>query len=354
MKSCFRSRWFRILVLGIGAFTGAWAVGAAWDTYKVMRMTETMKTVCAGRMLIDLPEEAHLEFYGQWVDGFDLDAYAESQEAFQARITAREAEIRGTPSRVGGKNNMESVKEIATNDGLAGKIFVHGRNVTEGKESDGFTIEHYRYEGVALEAHVHGHGISIDVSAKDYDPDLIDHLPRLVSQLVPNPANQIPGGAGFCIDRAWIRDPLSAEQGERITMAVKLPSRPDIGINFDTIAGTKPDSRGLLERHAASRARLPAVLNLRVTDLRAAPRAIGGLAGDELVQRVIEDNLAIVYGFQWELNGTEDNVYLPDVALTMATGRGEDEPVRSSLSEPAALALWDRIAGSLRVRPARR
>jgi hypothetical protein len=355
MKRNLKIRAAVVLALAIGTLAAAWAAGAAWDTYKVAQMTEKMKTVCVGRMLIDLPEEAQVELYGQWLDGFDVQALAESPEAFKARVAAREAEIRGKPDRLGGHNNLELAREVNTGHGLVGKIFVHTRNVSEGTEGySAETLRHYRYEGVALEAHVHGHGISIDVSAKDYDPDLIDHLPRLVSQLVPNPANQIPGGAGFCIDRAWIRDPLSAEQGERITMAVKLPSRPDIGINFDTIAGTKPDPRGLLERHAASRARLPAVLNLRVTDLRAAPRAIGGLAGDELVQRVIEDNLAIVYGFQWELNGTEDNVYLPDVALTMATGRGEDEPVRSSLSEPAALALWDRIAGSLRVRPARR
>jgi hypothetical protein len=186
-----------------------------------------------------------------------------------------------------------------------------------------------------------------------YYPERVGNLQRLVSQLVPNPTNRIPSEHGFCMDHVYIRDPLTAKQGERITMAVKLPSRPDIGIHFDTLAGTKPDPRGLLERNAAARARLPAVMNMRVTDLRAAPRTIAGLKGDELAQRVIENNLAIVYGFQWEVIGTEDNVLAPDVTLTMATGRGEDEPVRSSLSEPAALALWDRIASSIRVRPAR-
>jgi hypothetical protein len=78
------------------------------------------------------------------------------------------------------------------------------------------------------------------------------------------------------------------------------------------------------------------------------------LTGDELVERIIENNLSIVYGFNWEVNGTENNVYVPATTLTMVTGRGEAEPVRSSLSEPAALALWDRIASTIRVRPARR
>ncbi|MFC5548903.1 T6SS immunity protein Tli4 family protein [Massilia aerilata] len=84
------------------------------------------------------------------------------------------------------------------------------------------------------------------------------------------------------------------------------------------------------------------------------PLPDGGLTGDELVERIIENKLSIVYGFNWEVNGIQDNVYVPTLTLTMVTGRGESEPVRSSLSEPAAMALWDRISSSIRVRPAGR
>jgi hypothetical protein len=329
----------------------AWAAGAAWDTYKVAKLTEKMKMVCVGRMLIDLPEEAQVEFYGQWLDGFDIDAFAESHEAFKTRVAAREAEIRATPDRLGGNSNMESIREIKTEAGLEGKILVHSRYVTEGDAYNAVGEEHYRYEGVALEAHVHADGVSIDVAAKEYDPDLMGNLARLVNQLVVNPTNLIPTEPGFCIDRAYVRDPLTAEQGERVTVSAKLPSRPDIGINFDTIAGIKPHPQGLLERNAAARARLPDVLNLRVTNLRAAPRTIGGLAGEELAQTVVEENFAIVHGFQWQVNGTKDNVLAPALTLLMATGRSPGGPVRSSLAEPAALALWDRISSTVRVRP---
>jgi hypothetical protein len=288
----------------------------------------------------------------QWIEGFDIDAYAESPVAFDRRVAAREAEIRARPDRLGGNKNMEAVREVKTTSGLAGKIFAHSRNVSEGTESDGLTIERYHYEGVDLEAHVHGNGVSIDLTAKDYDPDRIANLPRLVAQLVPNPVNRIPAEPGFCLDHAYVREPLRADQGERITMGVDLPGNPDIGIHVDTIAGTRPDPRTLLERNAESRARRPAALNLLVTELRAAPRTIGGFRGDELVRQVIEANGVFVYGFEWELNGTADNVLVPDIRLVMATGRGGGEPVPSSLTAPAAMALWDRISSSLRVRPA--
>jgi hypothetical protein len=352
MNTYFKQKWIRGVTVVVAVLAAAWATGAAWDTYKVTKMTGNMKTICVGRILLDLPKEAHVETYEQWIEGFDIDAFAESEEAFNKRVAAREAEIRAKPDRLGGNKNMEAVREVRTNNGLAGKIFVHSRNVTEGTESDGFAIERFHYEGVALEAHVHGNGLSIDVTAKDYDPDLAQNLPRLVAQVVPNPTNRIPTEPGFCLDHAYVREPLRADQGERITLAAHLPDNPDIGINFDTIAGTKPDPRTLLQRNAESRARRPAALNLLVTELRAAPRTIGGFAGDELVRQVIEANGVLVYGFEWELNGTEDNVLVPDIRLVMVTGRSRGEPVRSSLAAPAAMALWDRISSSMRVRPA--
>lgn len=354
MKRYWQKRWVRVLAVVFAAMTGTWAVGAAMDRYEVAKMTEKMKTVCVGRMLIDLPQEAQMQLRAVSVDGFEIEAFAESPEAFNARLATREAEIRGTPDQRGGNKNLEAVREVKTDSGLVGTIFVHGRKVTEGTEGySAETLRHYRYEHVALEAHVHGDGISIDVSTKQYGPDFIENLPRLVSQLVANPTNRIPDEPGFCFDRAYVRDPLTAAQGERIVLTAGLPSHPDIDIRFDTMAGTKPSNQGLLERNAAAHARAPAIVNMRFTQLRAGPRTIGGLAGEELAERVLEENFSIIYGFEWDVNGTEDNVFVPAVAFVMSTGKSVDGPVPSSLSQPAALVLWDSISSSIRIRPTR-
>jgi hypothetical protein len=352
MKKYFQKKWIRLLAIALVASTATWAVAAAWDRYEVALMTEKMQSVCVGRMLIDLPQDAQPHLYGASVDGFDIDAFPETPEAFAARVKVREAEIRAKSDRLGGAKNLESLREVRTDSGLVGKIFVHSRNVSEGTEGySAETFRHYRYEGIDLEAHLHGAGISIDVSAKDYDPDSIENLPRLVAQLMPNPGNGIPTEPGFCAGAVLVREPLTADQGERIVMSATLPNHPDIDIRFHTMAGTEPESKGLLERNAESHARAPAILNLRFTNLRAGPRKVGGFAGEELAEWVVEDNFAIVYGFEWELNGTLDNVLVPDITLRMATGKSRRGPVRSSLAQPAALALWDKILSSVRVRP---
>jgi hypothetical protein len=351
MKRHFQSKWFKGLVALAVVLGAAWSVGAVMNKQEVAKMTENMQTVCVGRMLIDLPQEADYGLYAAWIDGFDIDTTRESAEAFAARLAAREAEIRATPDRLGGNKNMESAKDVKTESGMIGKLFVHSRYVSEGTQARGLKLERYRYEGIALEGHVHGQGISVSLTAKEYDPAKVDDLAKLIDKLVANPTNRMTTEPGFCIDSAYFRDPLTADQGERIRLSAGLRSHRDIEIHLDTIAGTEPTAQGLIERNTENMKDEPPEYAMRFTRLRAAPRTIGTLTGDELLLRVREENSVIVYGFRWEVLGTKDNVFIPDLSFKMATGRSNEGRIPSSLSQAAALDLWDKIVTSIRVRP---
>lgn len=314
-------------------------------------MTQKMKTVCIGRFLIDLPEETRLELAKPRIHGFDISSLDEPEADFQARLALREARLRATPDRLGGNKNVESVREVKTENGVIGKIFVHSRTVMEGTRMRGLEQERYRFEGVAIEALVHGQGLSFDLSAPDYDPAKIENLSKLVAKLVPNPTNEAPKEPGFCIDRAWFRDPLTADQGEQIMMHAQLPSHPDIRFLTILAAGNKPASQSLLERSAATEAGLAPDEKKRISRLRADRRRIGGVVGDELVRRFVEQNDSIGYSFWWEVDGTEDNVFIPHVLFQMDSGESDHGPVPSSLSQDAVMALWDKISSSIRLRP---
>jgi hypothetical protein len=90
---------------------------------------------------------------------------------------------------------------------------------------------------------------------------------------------------------------------------------------------------------------------MRITKMRAAPREIAGLNGEELAELVVEENKARGHSFWWEVNGTKDKVLVPHVVFRMSTGNGNLNPVPSSLSDGAALGLWDRLSSSIRLRP---
>lgn len=314
-------------------------------------MTGKMKTVCVGRFLIDMPEEARLELGQARIDGFNISAFAETEEEFQKRVATREAEIRAKPDRLGGNKNLESAKEVKTDSGLVGKMFVHSRTVVEGTQNNGLEVERFRHEGITTEALVHGQGISIDLFVANRGLAWIEDLSRLVNQLVPNPDNRIPAEPGFCMDHAYFRDPLTADQHEQIIMSARLPNHPDIHLMLMLMAGLKPEQQGLLQRVDAADVGLSFLQRMRVTRLRGAPREIGGLTGEELVEAVLEENDVRGHNFRWEVPGTEDKVFVPNLVFTMSTGNGNRKPVPSSLSDGAALGLWDKITSSIRLRP---
>ena len=318
------------------------------DQAGVARMTQKMKTVCIGRFLIDLPEEAIVEFAGPRLHGLDIATFSETADEFQARLAEREAQIKAKPDRLGGNRNLEMAREVTTESGLTAKIFVHSRAVTEGTAANGLELERYRYEGVAVEALVHGRGVSVDMGSDYVFPDRAGNLAKLVNQLVPNLGNTVPKEPGFCIDHAYFRDPLKAEQREQIRMFARLPSNPDIEFAFILMAGTKPEEKGLLERNAESNGRLSPEEKARISKLRAERRTIGGIAGEEVAERLNEANNTIVYSFWWEANGAADSVMNPHISFTMDTGKGGKGPLSSSLSQGAAVGLWDKVSSSIR------
>jgi len=348
-----------LAVMAAACLMAAWAVGhvgerreaAGRDQREVAHMTASMKTVCIGRFLIDLPATAQVALSKERIDGLDIATFEESREEFMASMAARQSEIASTPDRLGGDRNLETVREVQTASGMEGKIFMHGRKVTEGTAARGLDIEHYRYEGIAIEAMVHGRGITLTASADNYRLDLVDNLERLISLAVPNPDNRIPLEPGFCVNKAYFRDTLGADQNETIMMMANLPSHPDIGFELLSIAGVKPASKGLLGRRDESSLTQAMIARLWVKTLRAAPRIIGDLTGEEIAERVTEQNDVVGHTFQWEVNGTEHDVLEPHLSFMMSTGGSGYVPVPASLSDDAATELWDRIVSSIRHRP---
>lgn len=361
MKNWLRSRPAKMLAGALCAGLAAtWAVGQVLgsreedrqDQHEVARMTYKMKTVCVGRFLIDVPDEAQISLSQARIDGFDISAFDETEEEFQKRLADREVQISATADRLGGNQNLESAREVKTDSGLTGKILIHSRTVAEGTQGNGKGgVERYRDEGITTEALVHGHGLSIDLFFENRGLEWIEDLPRLVNQLVPNPDNRIPSEPGFCMDRVYARDPLKADQREQIMMFARLPSHPDIEFTLILSAGLKPEEHGVLARTDAADEGLSMAQRMRITRLRAAEREIGGLDGEELAELVVEENEARVHSFWWEVNGTEDKVLVPHLVFKMSTGNGNRKPVPSSLSDGAALGLWDKISSSIRLRP---
>jgi hypothetical protein len=352
MKRHLRRTSVRVVLVVVSAFGAVLlTVDTVWsmqEPKEVARMSKQMKTVCVGRLLIDVPSEAVVTFGSAAVDHFRITNHGiETDEQFSFRLSKREVEINEKKNQAGARN-MERIDEV-DHDGVMGKIFVFGRTSTYVFHGDKKVV----YLGVEVNGYAHVNGMTFSFISNDYDPAKSDNLARLLKQLQPLGHGEIPTQAGFCLDGALLRDPLTADQAETIVMFAGLSAHEDVGIALSTMAGKTPGP-GLIERNDANRAGPYAYLNIFTSTLLKGPRTIDGLQGDEFALKARELNFTTGYAFDWETQGTEDNVLRPFVSLELQTGispRAGGEPLQSTLSEESLGDLWRRMSSSLRVRP---
>ena len=316
--------------------------------YKVKIMTAQlndlkMKTMCAGRFLIDVPADADVSYRGAMIAGWSIATYDnETDEQFAARVEKKETQLaEGKNER--GMPQLERTHRVDEN-GVHGKIHVFGREWIRGLPNEPLS------ESVKVEAMIRVKNHSFNLTRKFGNDGYLKTLSELVAQFRAREADEIPTEAGFCFDGGFITEPLTVKQTERTTMFVGLTGHPDVSIMLDMTAGiTTPKT--LLQRDAE--AAIGDENRSRFHTFRRGPRPFNGEAGEEVLERVHEFNGNYGHSFMWELaHNKTDNVFTPLMSFEMTTGHGRPgTTVDSSLTDAHALALWDRMLSSLRVRP---
>jgi hypothetical protein len=312
-------------------------------------MTEKMKTVCVGRYLVDLPDQAEVRLSHEMLGGFEIKTVEESESEFHGRIAVREADIEARSAEAGsqGKAIVEA-RELRIDD-MVGRTLIYGRSRSYSTHGERRIDD----EWVSVEAHAHIRGLSISLSMKYADEADARVAEALLARLRPRGENEIPTESGFCIGRAVFVEPLPPHKTEHAAMSVGLPAHPDLALAFISMPGGGSEP-GLLARTTDVDAASPAEELLRVTKLREVKRKINGLDGEEVLERVRELNFTTGYAFTWEVRGVDHDLLKPYLSLELQTGTSErpgGKPVDSSLHEDAVLALWDTISSSIRLRP---
>jgi hypothetical protein len=313
----------------------------------VAKMTENMKTICVGRYLVDVPVQAAISLSHERVAGFEIETIVESEGAFRDRLNARETDINARGPALDGTGGMVEARDLRIPD-MIGRILTFGRNRGYLME-EGLRVDD---EFVSVEAYAHTAGVSFILTAKYADEARARLAQALLARLRPRREDEIPTVPGFCISRAVFVEPLPVSKSEHVTLHLGLPGHPDMGLAFSSMPGGRTD-RGLLARVADTDAESSPDEMLRVAKLRSGQRAINGIDGEEVLERVRELNFTTGYSFMWEAPGSRDDPSKAYLLLNMETGtnpRPGGKPVDSSLHEDAVLALWDSISSSIRLR----
>lgn len=299
-----------------------------------------MKPVCAGRFLIDIPENANISYRGATVFGYDITSWIETDEEFSARVTQQEAQLTSEKNEKNGVS-LEYSQEVK-NEHLRGRIFVFNRMWLPSFDHGIEQVE----QSVSIRALVRSHNVTYSFYSKFQDDSDVPKLIELINQLRWRGADEIPAQAGFCFEHALLVEPLAADISEFTAIFVGLKEHPDLSIAFSTFSSAA-EFESLLQRAAKNSTKKE--FRSRIHTLREGSRTLAGVPGEELLEQVDEFNGAKLHSFMWESLNRKDDPNRPLLVFELDTGHGKQgRRVNSSLSDIEAQALWDKMSSSLR------
>lgn len=294
-------------------------------------------THCFGRFLIDLPSNAVIRpGYRLW--GARMESLQLPASALEGVMNARERELKAQP-------HLKS----------HGNLFL--RRIEFGPKAKGIyswnsevSTKLFRLDTYAI-AEPAGPVFRLQVRVSDDRESLaLNQATAWTSNLRSREPLEIPTDPGFCINDGFIAG--SAFQVEGFRIGVTFPDHP--GAQFLFRSSTGAEENRLLERMGGFLMGV-AKLAAGITTLKKGVRNIGQIQAEEYATAGSQDGQRL-YSFTWESQGKDDSITEPNLAAQLGVlERNPDDqgkpPPPAFASDAEAVALWDAIVESIRLRP---
>ncbi len=319
--------------------------------------TIPLKTVCIGRLQVDLPQKAMKE----WRAEFDraevtrLGFPVQDKDSFWAAAQKRKQELESLPHET--EPNQLGLYERVGED-AAILLYRDSDHWTGGYKMDRYlwlSDRAYKFESGPWPNEI---------------KHQLDRYSRVFTQLVPHDAWDRPQTAGFCIDGATVTGRIVEIDASVAAPLLQWP-KAEISIGTGEAADPSqiPDTEGIDERLGSAigtmeleqeRYREMAKAAPEISSepefpkefdvLRQGARPLGSRQGEAAVWRKTLNNGAVLYKFLWinseKAPSTPDN---PSITLEMTVG-DEYAPDKKPPPEEEMIALWDAVLASLKPR----
>lgn len=307
----------------------------------------TMRTHCIGRFLIDLPEDFK-QTLGSEVEliyGLDKDFQKVGvkvlrasgiQPSFDSFVQKRAAELASQQHFEATSKTMLALQQRIDSNSVLVRAFFSPRML------DSYRSEMYRQVGNAVGLFTKR--VYTGKSAEAVEAKLIRVVENTI--FIQNPAQ---AGRGTCLGPLLID---AGQDGEWFSVRFDTDRMPDVLIEIDINSLLAKSDGGLLKR-IDSKADMLAKLDFKSDTLRRGKTTIAGQPSEELLSKG-EERGHTVRGFTAEsLLLTPATFSAPSIAITMNMGGLLDggKYYNASMTEPEAIALWDAIVKSIRLRP---
>lgn len=318
--------------------------------YSIETVFSEMKTVCLGRFLIDVPVTAEVVYGFSWVPT-PIYRYAGAGNKIDSMIADKLAEV--------GKDSYREYKELRGSHSMVGKVVkgaVPGQRIVFGVGAgSGADYQIHSFVKVGddvfvQEAHTSRDKVAYDNKIRDFN--------HLASLLRPRGENEIPSEAGVCIGGGFILDPKRFQQ-EALGLGVRLREFPDVHFSIsvtkkDILVPSDALEPRLMQGEETLKKEGHGDWLARVKTLRRGRHSIGKWNGYEfLAWQPAQATEGESHEFVFVSQGAPNDPYLPLLELELRTGVKGNQVggVKPSLTDEEAVAVWDHITTSIRVRP---
>lgn len=300
---------------------------------------EKTKTVCFGQFIVEVPVSSTVVYGPTSVDA-PIQYFPGESSKVHERVAMQLVEVE--------KDREFFYEDEVAKFPLFGKVFdgaVPGQKLVFGSKSQvAYTI----YSFVPVDKDLYIQQIN-SATSKD---ESIASLNKVASHLRTRALDEIPADTGTCIDGGFVSWQPEYEQ---VSVGIRFREFPDVHLSVQVLK-----NRGHLPEDSDLETRLKGAEKdggnwySRVTFFRRGPRQLGNWKGFEaLALKPAQDNIKESHEFHFISLGAPNAPLQPQLDIQLDTGASGHKmgAVKPSLSNEEAVALWDKLTSSIRVRP---
>lgn len=305
---------------------------------RLQSLFEKTRTVCFSQFMLEVPSTATI-VHGYADVEFPIIYYPGDGDKIAQHLENQLSEIE-RDRRFLSKNDILRFSMFGKAiDGLIpGQKLVFGS-----KDQVTYTIDSFVPVGNDLFVQ-HGGGISKD--------DVVKRLNTVASKLRLRAQDEVPAEPGTCLEGGFV---ALQPEFERASLGVRLKEFPDVHFSVEV---TKNQAflieSSALEPRLNRAEKAGGIWYSRVKFFRRGPRELGNWSGFEaLALKPPQDKRTESHQFAFVSLGAIHDPLQPSLDVQLDTGVKDDQTasVKPSITDEEAVALWDRLIGSIRVRP---
>lgn len=300
---------------------------------------EKTKTVCFSHFIIEVPATATVVYGPAWIDS-PIEYYPGEADKLAHYVEKQLIDVVADGKYLDAADTMKFSMYGRTVDGaLPGQKLVFGS-----RDQATYSIDSFIPLGKDLFIQR-----ADGVVRKD---DEINALNSFATNLRHRAENEVPSEPGTCIDGGFVS---WQPEFEKVTVGIRLQEFPDIHFSIEVRKNQDflPPQSGLESRLKAAEAD-GGSWHSSVVYFRRGPRQIGDWKGAEaLALKPAQEDVKASHEFHFISLGAINAPLQPELDVQLDTGADGRHmgKVKPSLTNEEAVALWDKLTSSIRVRP---